>query len=203
MAEKTPQTYENHRRLIPLYHGVVFPIFTFNLGYSIWRLAKWPHLESVVAVLVAAALVLVFFYAPNLRAHHPGPGDPARGEAATARALARRPQAADRGARAGSARRPALRERRRAPGARAQGARREDHRSRRDQEADQDLAAGLPAGVTACRLAPVARAAPASSRRDPGGREQAADPAGHHREQRADQPAPRARPPARRAAARP
>lgn len=58
------QNYSNHTRYVPPYHFFVFPVFTINFGYSLYRIGKLVFsLDTVMYALVSAALVLVFFYA--------------------------------------------------------------------------------------------------------------------------------------------
>jgi hypothetical protein len=63
MANQKPQTFQNHTRNVPLYHQFVFLVFVINLGWTIYRLVKdafsWG---SIVNVLVAMALLVLFFY---------------------------------------------------------------------------------------------------------------------------------------------
>ena len=63
MANQKPQTFQNHTRIVPLYHQFVFFVFVINLGWTIYRLVKdvfsWG---AIVNVLVAMALLVVFFY---------------------------------------------------------------------------------------------------------------------------------------------
>ena len=63
MASQKPQNFQNHTRVVPLYHQFVFAVFVINLGWTIYRLVKdvfsWG---SIVNVLVAMALLVVFFY---------------------------------------------------------------------------------------------------------------------------------------------
>lgn len=57
------QNYENHRKLVPAFHFFVLPVFTLNLGYSLYRLRGSSFsFESIVGVLVAAALILAALY---------------------------------------------------------------------------------------------------------------------------------------------
>ncbi len=42
MATETAQTFENHARYVPLYHGVLFGILTVNLVWSLIRLIRRP-----------------------------------------------------------------------------------------------------------------------------------------------------------------
>ena len=64
MAEKRPQNFANHRRIVPLYHGGIFGILAINL---IWRLVqlviRWTSWQALLELLVAAALLGLFFYA--------------------------------------------------------------------------------------------------------------------------------------------
>jgi uncharacterized protein DUF6526 len=63
MAQPQPQNFANHRRIVPLYHVGVFGILAINL---IWRLIalmrRGVSWEAVLDLLVAAALVGLFFY---------------------------------------------------------------------------------------------------------------------------------------------
>ena len=62
MAEKAPQTYENHRRYVPGYHVGVFGVLVLNLLYSLVHLWRGRTPGAVVGLLVAGALVGLFFY---------------------------------------------------------------------------------------------------------------------------------------------
>ena len=63
MAKGKVQSYENHARNVPGYHFVAFPIFAINVAWSAYRVIVSFSLESVVALLLAIALVLLFFFA--------------------------------------------------------------------------------------------------------------------------------------------
>ncbi len=63
MAEKVPQTYANHRRFVPLYHFVSSAILIVNQVWSIVRLVRTPSWETGFGVLLAFALLCVFWYA--------------------------------------------------------------------------------------------------------------------------------------------
>jgi hypothetical protein len=63
MEKPYNQNFENHGRIVPAYHYVVFPIFTLNLAWSLYRLRHAFSFESVLSVLLAVAFVLLFFYA--------------------------------------------------------------------------------------------------------------------------------------------
>ena len=68
MPEPVPQSYANHRRYVPLYHFVTPLILLLNLlwtfvGIYHWRDgSRFDHVNSFVQVLVAAALLLIWFY---------------------------------------------------------------------------------------------------------------------------------------------
>jgi hypothetical protein len=62
MGVPQPQNFANHRRLIPLYHFVIFGILVVNLGYQLVTLYRQPSFPSVLAVLVAMALLGLSFY---------------------------------------------------------------------------------------------------------------------------------------------
>jgi hypothetical protein len=58
----TAQNFENHAKFVPTFHFVVMPILTINFGWSIYRLAHAFSGNSVVALLVAVALILMSFH---------------------------------------------------------------------------------------------------------------------------------------------
>ena len=65
MAE---QTYRNHRKFVPLYHFIAFPVLLLNLGWALYRVFRNypggpPLFDRVLGLLVAAALIAVFFFA--------------------------------------------------------------------------------------------------------------------------------------------
>jgi hypothetical protein len=62
MAQVTPQTYENHVRFVPLYHGGVFGIFAINLVWSLYRLVARFSMDALVAFVLAIAFLLLFGY---------------------------------------------------------------------------------------------------------------------------------------------
>ena len=63
MSQKVPQNYANHRRFLPLYHVVTFGIFGINQIWAIVRLVRSPSWETGFSVLLAFALLCVFFFA--------------------------------------------------------------------------------------------------------------------------------------------
>ncbi|HXQ25578.1 MAG TPA: DUF6526 family protein [Candidatus Acidoferrales bacterium] len=62
MAKKT-QNFENHAKFVPAFHFVAVPIFLINLIWSIYRVVHAFSAESVIALLVALALLLLGFNA--------------------------------------------------------------------------------------------------------------------------------------------
>lgn len=63
MANQKPQNFQNHTRVVPLYHMFVLGVFLVNLGNSIYRLVKYGlSWESLVSFLLALALLVMFFY---------------------------------------------------------------------------------------------------------------------------------------------
>lgn len=63
MADRKPQSFENHTRIVPLYHMVAFGILVINLLYRLYRVVTDLSVETLVTGLVAVALILLFFYA--------------------------------------------------------------------------------------------------------------------------------------------
>ena len=59
----TQQSFENHARTIPGYHFVTFGILVINLFWSLYKLAMEFTGDRLMTFLVAAALILLFFYA--------------------------------------------------------------------------------------------------------------------------------------------
>lgn len=59
----TPQSFDNHTKLVPAYHGFVFPVFAINWFWSVYRLFSAPGIDSAIAMLVASALIGLALYA--------------------------------------------------------------------------------------------------------------------------------------------
>jgi len=57
------QTFENHVRVVPAYHMYVFGVFLVNFVWRLVQLKDGITFASIMNVLLAAAFVLVFFYA--------------------------------------------------------------------------------------------------------------------------------------------
>lgn len=63
MAIKVPQNYANHARYVVGYHFVAFFLLFVNLVWSVVQAFKHFGVASIIGVLLAVALVLLFFYA--------------------------------------------------------------------------------------------------------------------------------------------
>ena len=62
MADKTPQTFDNHVKIVPAYHGLLSLVVVVNLLWSLWRLFRQPSLDNGVSLLVAVGLAVVLWY---------------------------------------------------------------------------------------------------------------------------------------------
>ena len=63
MAEKQPQTRENHAKFVPLFHYVAFPILVVNLLWSLYRVVTGVSIDTTIAAAVAFSLVLIALFA--------------------------------------------------------------------------------------------------------------------------------------------
>ena len=63
MAQAQPQSFENHTRIVPVYHLLTLGIFVINLVWSIYRLFQVPSVDSLISLLLAAAFILLLLYA--------------------------------------------------------------------------------------------------------------------------------------------
>ncbi len=61
MAQQRPQTVENHVRFLPAYHFVAFPLFFINFCYAAYQAVVNLSVATVVGLLLAVGLVLLFF----------------------------------------------------------------------------------------------------------------------------------------------
>jgi hypothetical protein len=57
------QNFENHTKIVPAFHYFVLPVLAINLGRSIYRVAHHFSGDTVISVLLAAALLLLALYA--------------------------------------------------------------------------------------------------------------------------------------------
>jgi hypothetical protein len=63
MAQKIPQTFENHARVLPAYHYVAFPLFAINLFFTLYQAVTAFTWGNLAAFGLAVALILLFFVA--------------------------------------------------------------------------------------------------------------------------------------------
>jgi hypothetical protein len=56
------QTYATHRRLVPAYHGVAFACVIAYLGWTVWHAVRAPGPATVMAVVLAVGVTLIFWY---------------------------------------------------------------------------------------------------------------------------------------------
>ena len=63
MAERQPQNYANHRRVIPLYHVATFGILAVNLIWKLVQAVRLPSWAAGIDLLLAIGLFGLFFYA--------------------------------------------------------------------------------------------------------------------------------------------
>jgi hypothetical protein len=62
MAERQPQNFANHRRMVPVYHVGIFGILAINLIWRFVQLVRWTSWQALLEMLVAAALLVLCFY---------------------------------------------------------------------------------------------------------------------------------------------
>jgi hypothetical protein len=62
MAERQPQNFANHRKIVPLYHVGVFGILAINLIWRLIRLVRWTSWQALLELAVAVALLGISFY---------------------------------------------------------------------------------------------------------------------------------------------
>lgn len=60
---ESPQSFENHTRVVPAYHMVAFPILAINLLWSLYRVIRNFSADAIIALLLAFALVIIFLFA--------------------------------------------------------------------------------------------------------------------------------------------
>ncbi len=61
MAETDPQSFDNHTQIVPLYLAVL-GIFALNIIWSLYRLVRNPGIDTLMALLLAAAFALLGLY---------------------------------------------------------------------------------------------------------------------------------------------
>ncbi len=57
------QSYDNHTRIIPAYHMFTFGLVLVYALWSIYRVVVAFSIDTVMALLAAVALVMIFFFA--------------------------------------------------------------------------------------------------------------------------------------------
>jgi hypothetical protein len=58
------QNFGNHAKMVPAFHYFAMPVFAVNLGWAIYHLMRTGiSFESAMRVLLAAALIVLFFCA--------------------------------------------------------------------------------------------------------------------------------------------
>jgi len=66
MAEKKPQSFENHGKYVPLYHFALLGFLFINLLWACWgvyRNVTTQPVDAIMNLLMALALILIAFYA--------------------------------------------------------------------------------------------------------------------------------------------
>lgn len=63
MAETKPQTFDNHAKLVPLFHYVAAPIFLINLILSLYRMFTGFSFETAWGAVMAVAFILIGLFA--------------------------------------------------------------------------------------------------------------------------------------------
>jgi hypothetical protein len=58
-----PQTFKNHTKLVPLFHGFVLPVLTANLLWAAYKLVTAPGGDTAMRLLMALALLVLAVYA--------------------------------------------------------------------------------------------------------------------------------------------
>ena len=63
MADEKEQTFQNHVRLVPLFHQFALPVLLLNLIWTIYHLVKaGVSFETVNGILLALALMVIALY---------------------------------------------------------------------------------------------------------------------------------------------
>jgi hypothetical protein len=61
MSDKA-QSFKNHTRFVPLFHGFAFPVTVINAVWMLARAVRQPSFDTVMATVMAIAIVVAFFY---------------------------------------------------------------------------------------------------------------------------------------------
>jgi hypothetical protein len=62
MSNQT-QSFENHAKVVPAYHYFTFGLIVLNLLWNLYRTVADPSVGQLMALSVALALLMVFFFA--------------------------------------------------------------------------------------------------------------------------------------------
>ena len=71
MAEKKPQNLGNHLRFVPPYHYLLALMLLVNLGWAGWQLYKDFSGGTMIGLMIAVALILMFYYVRAFPLHVP------------------------------------------------------------------------------------------------------------------------------------
>lgn len=63
MADASAQTYQNHAKFVPPFHYFVLPMMLVNVVWTSWRAIGAPGVDTVIALLVALALMVLALFA--------------------------------------------------------------------------------------------------------------------------------------------
>lgn len=63
MADKVPQNYANHAKLVPAFHFVAFPLFAINFFYWLYVAVTAFSWGNLIGLGTSLALVVFFFVA--------------------------------------------------------------------------------------------------------------------------------------------
>ena len=58
-----PQNYANHAKMVPMFHGVTFGLLVINLVWAGVQLFRGFSTNTVIAFLLAVAIIFVMFWA--------------------------------------------------------------------------------------------------------------------------------------------
>ena len=62
MPQSKPQNFENHTRVVPAYHMVLFGILLINFGWAIYQTIHAFSGGAIVSLLLAIGLLILFFF---------------------------------------------------------------------------------------------------------------------------------------------
>lgn len=60
---EAPQSFKNHARFVPLYHGFVLPVAAINAVWLLYRALTRPSWDTAIAALMGVTLALMFVLA--------------------------------------------------------------------------------------------------------------------------------------------